>query len=311
MTTTTEANPQDFANYDLNQMPENGVFGLGGGVLLDMAQGFGYTGFGEQPTEEALRKFVGIAGKAKTLQDNVEAVQERLGSNEDATALAIGWIDRSGVMNQLDRSFVSPKPELSTPQHVDTAIITGGVARWMLRRADRLINHVAVPENNPKAANTVGRVVLAAGQRRMAPTEHKLIEDWAHPEEPTEYNFMRYEIVSKLQKAGMHADVIDVDGENGNQVMANTAWRSNIGIADTTLVVSNASAGIQNAGSLRRAARQYSPGFDVSGKRLFVVTDKFALAREGEPAATHQNPMTVLGQLARNALYLHLEQQPS
>jgi len=291
----------DFGNYDLRNMPENGVFGLSDDLLKDMAEGFGYEGFQhlEQPTEASLREFVGVAGKAKTLQDNIARTEEQLGVRGNANEMAIGWVKRAGIMVPMDRSFVHP--EVSTPKQLDMALITGGVARWVLRRADRLI---ALKESGVD----IGRVVLAAGKRDMGAAEHDLVAGWPFRGTPTEQNFMRKIVADKLEVAGIAADVLAIDSQKGDEVMAEVVDRTGL-TGKRTVVVGNTPNGVQNAGALRAAAREADPTYDLRGNQLYVVTDKFPLAEQGQPPATHQNPLTALGQIARNALYLHQQSQ--
>jgi hypothetical protein len=290
----------NFNNYDLNNMPADGVYGLAGGLLPEMAEGLGYD-LGQQPSEEALRGFIEHIGPAKQLQDNIGLVQQRLDTNADAVTLAANWTERSGVLAPVNRSFANP--ELATPGHVELAVITGGVARWMLRRAERLQQHVA-------EGNEVGRVLLVGGERAMKPTEHRQVADWAGSQAPTEGKFMRQVIAPYLRHNNLEVDVIEPATGKGSDLMVAAAWAGGV-INKQVLVVANAPAAVQNAGQLRAAAVRIPKGenYDQSGDQLFVLADGVDVARHGEPAATHQNPLTALGQIARNALALHAEQQ--
>jgi hypothetical protein len=297
---------QTYATYDLTEMPENGVYGLSGGLLPEMARALGYK-LGDQPTEDALRGFIGHVGPAKFLQDNIALVQALLGTTRDATAIAADWADRSKSLTTHHRSFVNP--ELQTPDEVNSAIITGGVARWMLRRANRLVEHLA-------AGNRVEEIILAAGSRTMKASEHPLVAAYiaGNGEGPKESDFMKDVIAPQLRFAVKKYDVavrvVAVDSESGSEVMDRAAFVADLGRRNrTAVVISNAPAGVQNAAQLREAGRGINPAFDRNGDQLFVLTDSIEVARHGEGPATHQNPFTALGQIARNALHIFLEQQ--
>ena len=77
---------------------------------------------------------------------------------------------------------------------------------------------------------------------------------------------------------------------------------------ESVLAISNAPAAIQTAGQFRIAARVIDAGFDKAGDQLFVLADGIDVARGGEGPATHQNPFTALGQVARSALFLYRNQ---
>lgn len=282
---------RNFSNYQLS----DNVYELAGGLLPDMAEALDFD-LGEEPSEDAISRFVGHIGPAKELQENIGLVQQRLGTEASAISLAAGWTERSGVLAPVHRSFANP--EIAVPSEFDTAIITGGVARWMLRRAARIRDLAEVSGQN------FGEVLVAAGTRQMKENEHASVARLAElsGQLPTEADFAEGVIVPRLQAAGLAARAVRIGTSVGDEAMKEVAHA--IQNRDTVLVAANAPAAIQTAGQLRVAAKDNRADFDTTGEQLFVTGDGFPLARHGESAATHQNPYTALGQIARNALFL-------
>lgn len=286
---------RNFADYQLG----DDVYHLGRGLLPEMARVMEYD-LGITPTEEALQGFVGHIGPARWLQDNIEVVRGRLGyygQEKDSVMLAADWTEQSGVMEPVHRSFASP--EITLPGEFDVAVITGGVGRWMLRRAAHLRDLFEV------SGVRMGEAVVAAGTRQMKESEHALVADLAARQGhlPTESEFAHRLIVPRLQVAGIRARALDIGTHVGDEVMKEAAYA--IQNRGTILSVANAPAAIQTAGQLRVALRDLKPDFDASGEQLFVSADAMPVARHGESPATHQNPYTALGQIARNALFVH------
>jgi hypothetical protein len=281
-------------------MPENGVYGLSDKLLHEMANALAYGELGELPTEQALRGFIRHVGPAKLLQDNIDLVRARLRTHRDAVRIAADWTDRSGVLMPMDGSFLNPGQRASEETDV---IITGGVCRWELRRMEELIRQIA-------NGRPIGRVFLVAGSREMAASEHDLVAAYRvrHDDGPTESDVMEGVIAPWLKFIGLDVKVVAVPSGVGNEVMAHAALAADV-VNRTVTVVSNAPAGIQNAAQLRAAARAIDPGYDRNGDQLFVLSAGINVARQGEGPEMHQNPFTALGQIARNALYIHLEQQ--
>lgn len=284
---------RDFATYHL----DDNVHELAGGLLPEMAQTLGYE-LGESPDEASLRGFIGHIGPAMWLQDNIELVQEKLGTTESAKAVAADWVEHSGITEPLYRSFASP--EVTVPTEFDAAFMTGGVARWMLRRAAHLRNLTEVSEVS------VSDVVVAAGTREMKESEHSEVRELAKVfgRLPTEAEFAQTRIVPMLRSSGISARAVAVESGVGDEVMQSVV--EEMDDKGSILAIGNAPAGIQVAGQFRVAARKENAGFDADGSRLFVASDAMPVSRYAESAATHQNPYTALGQVARSALILHL-----
>lgn len=261
------------------------VYDIGNGVVPEMAKAFGYD-LTSQPEEGNLGELIGKIGPAKTLQDNIGKVQAVLGVTDAAREIAIDWVDRSGLLIPVERSYINPDQKV--PPSVDKAVISGGVRNWMQRRADLLI----------KASDhiTPHRIVLVAGNRIMNQSEGSDVA-----EAMTEANYLEKIIAAKLQNIGKFAliDVVKVESGVGDEVMDKVARA--VGSTAVSLVISNAGAWVQNAGQFRRAQQRVGGEYDSDGTQLFVMSDEFPLARENELASTHQNPYTALGQIARNA----------
>jgi hypothetical protein len=286
------ASERDFSNYQLGDNP----YELAAGLLPDMARALDYD-LGVVPSEDALSNFIGHIGPAKELQQNIGLVQERLASDDDALTLAANWTERSGIVSPIHRSFKST--EVAVPSEFDTAVITGGVARWMLRRAAQLRDLSDVSELR------FGEVLVGAGIREMKESEHSTVARLAelNGRLPTEADFAEEVIVPHLQAAGLRARAVRFDTRVGDEVVKDLA--NTIQNRATVLVAANAPAALQTAGQLRVAMRDIRPDFDTQGEQLFVSSDAIPVARHGESAATHQNPYTALGQIARNALFLY------
>ncbi len=300
----------DFGNYrleDIARNPERGVYDLADGLLPEMAHAMGYE-LSEVPTTETLQGFIGHIGPAKTLQDNFSLVQERLATQADATTIAADWVDRSGSLLTLGRSFrgrlvASAQPLL--PRRLDSAVFNTAVGRWQERRARKLID---LAEQGKK----VGRVIILAGNRTMGENEHPEVAKMANAdgELPTEARFAAAYIADMLKAndvAPVH--VVPVESSVGDEIFKQGISLRGHLLNDAVLAVGNAPATIQVAGQFRKAARSIKPGFDDAGLQLFMAGDTIEVARHGESPATHQNPFTALGQIARNALVLHQEAQ--
>lgn len=284
----------NFANYRLG--PELDVFRLADGLLYEIADVADLDPPGTfAATEAKLEELVFRVGPERELQKNIEHIREMLGEN--ATEQMADWIDRSGVMTPVERGFMHNK---SVPEQVDSLVWGGGVANWMLRR-------MAMTQRfDPEA---FGKLYLPMSTRKMKDTEHQLVAQYKkeHNRQPTEYDFAMRFVRPILIHGGIQPaqiEVVDTQESDGDEVLK-TFLHGNRQLFDSTVVVvANAPNAIQAAGQLRVAARSLDPTFDSTGDQLFMVSDSFPLARAGEKPATHQNPATALGQLARNALFL-------
>lgn len=281
----------DFANYELTA--DLDVHDLAGGLIRTVATAAGYE-LSETPDAANLGLLIGRVGPDKELQQNIGTVREALGGQ--ATGLIADWIELSGIMQPVERSFMHDTP---LPEETDALIWGGGVVNWMLRRA-------AVAQRfDPER---VGRIYLPMGNRVTKPSEHQLVATHArkHGRAPKEYEFARAYLLGGLTLAGFEPKpkVVPVATGDGDAVLRTFFGREPQLLDGTITVAANAPNAIQAAGQLRVAARSVDPHFDSGGDQLFMASDSFPLARHGEPAKTNQNPETALGQLVRNALFL-------
>ena len=284
----------DFSNYNLATLKRtpDGVYGLAGGLIREIAEAFSFE-LPDVPTEQSLFGLVGAVGPHKTLQDNIQHVQDVLGAN--AVVTTANWLDASGVMLATSGAFSAPGTPL--PDRIDAVVWTGGVANWQLRRRN------LTERLNPE---TVGEVILVMGNRLMAASEHPLVATFIKRagRQPTEYEFCEDYIVHVLEAADFSVTLQPIESQNGDDV-CETAFRQNSDLLDgTVLTVGNAPNLIQGAGQLRAAAQKVDPSFDQNGDQLFMTGDFFPIARKDEPKDTHQNPLSGIGQIARNAAFI-------
>ncbi|HEY5667693.1 MAG TPA: hypothetical protein VIR03_00855 [Candidatus Saccharimonadales bacterium] len=278
-----------FANYSPVEHGLDGIYRIGAteehpdGVAHEMATAFGYNL--DVPDDG----FVDAIGSANELERNIAAVQEALGTDDDAVTLTRGWAARSGLLVPVARTFATA--EAIGQGSISRAVVTGGVRNWMVRRAERL--EELAQEHEVKG------VLLAAGSRPMKTSEGPDAEEGM-----TEATYMRDVIAPRLGKLGVPTDVLCIDSGKGSDVMLATALalRDRVDLEqDRIAVVSNAGAWVQNAGQLRRGIQSVTAGrFDASGEQLVVVSDRFELGNGTEPTTTHQNPLSATGQIARN-----------
>ncbi len=283
-------------NFNTYELGDN-VYQLANGLLQEITEVAGYD-ISTDPTESELRGLVAKLGPDKELQQNISTVETVLGKNSDE--IITGWIERSGMMLPLDRRFSLNQP---SPEFVDSAVFSGGVANWMLRRGEVLKR--LDPEK-------VGEVVLSMGNRKMGLGEHQLVTTWAKSHDgqrPTEAEFAREYIVGSLALSGFQTEIFAVDSGNGDEVL-DVLFSERPALVDKAIaVIGNAPNAIQAAGQLRLAGRRAHSKFDDEGEQVSMLSDSFPIANHGELPAFAQNPKTALGQLARNALILFNNQQ--
>jgi len=268
-----------FINFEIGN---DSVLEIGGGVVPEMAQAFGYE-LPDTPDVDNLGGLIAAVGPAKELQENIGLVQEKLGTDNDAVGIATDWVERTGLLLPVSRSYMDAETDAEL-RNYDVAVITGGVRNWMMRRAERLLPDLG----------GVSRVALVAGNRPMKTAEGPDVEEGM-----TEAEYMGSVISNVLAGSGVDVELVPVESQVGDEIMDVAAER--IDATENVLVSSNAGAWVQNAGQLRRALRSMHDGFDETGNQLFVVSDYFPVGTGKESTSTHQNPFTALGQIARNA----------
>lgn len=283
-----------FETFDL----QNNVTDLSHGLLLEMAEALRFD-IGENPDQQKLYEFAGHIGPAKELQDNIAIVQKILGSDRDATSIAADWLERSGMMQPLDRPFV--EPGIDRPEKIDTVMFSGGVANWILRRTS--VVEWLNPEN-------VGQVIIPAGERQMGNGEHQLVatlnrymleQHGGNASPITETEFAYAIAADRLETAGFDVDLHHFASSNGDEILSDTFAKRPELLSGNILIAGNAPNAIQAAGQIRLAALKADKTFDSNGDQLFMLSDSVPIARRGEGKNTHQNPFSALGQIARNA----------
>lgn len=284
--------PTDFSTFSISALAESpdDLWSLGGGVLVDLANHFGFPT--KTPTVELMSEFVRTVGANKELQLNIAGSKQALGAEAYATATDL--LERSGIMRPLNRSFLDPS--LTLP-HEYMTVITGGVANWMLRRAN-VANSLSAAKNH--------RLFLAMGSREMKLAEHPRVQVLADQLRrlPTEYDFASHFLVPDLERSGYHAKAVNTECAAGDEVLEAFFAAEPLLLYRELLVIGNAPSAIQSAGQLRIAARKMHSDFDSDGTQLFVRSDAFTVGRMGDSPAVSQNPISGLGALARAALFL-------
>lgn len=297
-----------FASYRPDRDGLEGIYEIGAteerpeGVLHEISATFGHE-LTPTPDAENIGELINAVFRDKELQKNIGRAQEVLGTDDNAVAIARGWVERSGLLIPVERTYITAADipeeaaeeyETSGRPYFKVAAMSGGVRNWMMRRIDRL-------EELHRTVG-IGSVLLAAGHRPMSTGEGPDVEEGM-----VEYNYMEQVIMPRVQQLGLWAVLAPAETRNGDEVMAEGAHvlvneQMMDFTADRLAVVSNAGAWVQNGGQIRRAVRSViRPDFDNHGNQLFAVSDEFPLGTGTEPTATHQNPFSALGQIARNA----------
>jgi hypothetical protein len=296
----------NFADYELDRIARDtrGVYGLAEGLIPEIARVTGFSPDYRFPTEGDLRGLIGHVAPNKLLATNVDQTTSVI-EHPDPEALAADWAERSGALEPMERSFADPN--VAVPEVVNVALVAGGVARFICRRANSLGRYVN------RRDRTVERAVFAFGSREMDDQEHEDViglRRMLH-RQPTEADFGKHIIVPELHQAtGVDAQLLAVHSSIGDEVMRAAIDAHPVLVTGRTLVVGNAPSVVQTAGQFRRAARlSRGPNYDANGGQVTMLADGIPVARNGEGPETHQNPITFVGQVARLALALHLEEQ--
>ncbi len=289
----------DFSNYELGEIAEHefGVYQLADELIPEMAETLELDITG-RPVQETLGNFIGKFAPDKELQKNISLVQDRISVDE-----AADWVERSGVLKPIARAF---RDETGLPEKFGRAVLTGGVANWILRRS------TVLEQIDPARIYTVW---LVAGDRKMSDNEHQLVK--SHRErfawnnvETTEYKFMKKFVLPRLTDAWFNVRDFHAEGQTKGSAVLDD-WAKFITTIDSAarkskfLVPANAPASIQTAATIREALQKLDPTFDMAAEpQLYMISDTIPVARHGEGTATHQNPYSALGQILRSAKYL-------
>lgn len=245
---------------------------IGGGVVYEIAEKFKVSG--DVTSIEGLDNLIAKASPKPTLQENIAHAKEALGP--EAIDIARDWVQRTGLLEPVERSFMDAEAPL--PISFTLAVIAGGVANVMNRRANALLNF----------DGKVEQVLMLGGKGRSGFGEL------------TQSEYLGLRIRTVLINAGFEPVVNKpVNSESGNEVM-----KAGVGLVPESgpiLIAGNPGNWLQVASQFRRAMRQTYPDFDQNGERLFVVSDTIELGETGmEPTSTHQNPLSAIGAITRN-----------
>jgi hypothetical protein len=297
MYASTPEAPLTFANFNVVFADPADIYKIGAteesrwrGVLPEMAEAFGHT-LATEPNEANLLELKKTVGQAKTLQDNIPGVQKHLGRDANAVARAQDWVTRTGFLEPVSRSYIHPDIGLPEDRNY-MAMMTDGTANWMDWRAEML---VSLAERMDYAAPTI----LVAGNDLMCVAENprKVGKDM------TRADYMRDHVQTYLGRRGIVAMVVAPQTDVGDRVMdAGTLALKKVGHSGAVVMASNGGAWSMNVGQMRRALmRADAPNY------LFAVTEERVKLGDGtQPASTHQNPFSALGQIVRNHLELYL-----
>lgn len=270
-----------FGEFRIGQHVIEDIAGVNGSVLAELSKVFDAQSESGGWTVEELGALIGKIGPAKTLQDNIPAISAVL-PEADGKQLAIEWVKSTGLLEPVFRNFDNPQEAL--PGQFETAVITGGVRNWMMRRAKLLV------ETSEQTA--VSEVLLVAGARQMGVSEGSDVT-----EGDTEATYMARVIRPMLEDAGLSVRMCTPETTNGEEIAAIVAQEVGAG---NILVICNAGNWVQNGGQIRRA---------IGSDSVFVVSDKFPIAENNEPPSVAQNPFTALGIIARNLKELKTHQK--
>lgn len=285
------------ANFNITQHTPADLYAIGRteqhpqGVIEEMATAFGHE-LTPSPTVENIGGLIARVGAAKELQENIQGVQQVLGTDKDAVTIAQGWVKRAGLLVPVARSYMTGEV-LQPGQEIDMALFTTGVARWIDRRA-KVVEQL-------HETNGIKEVVVGAGKRVMKASEKPgVVRDGMR-----EVDYVEEVVAPKLRKEGIDVTVVYADSEKGDEVAAAAAVevkRQLGGTAVGKLVVASNAGAWPQVGQLRCAHRDpnaLGANFDQSGQQLYVVSDTIALGTGKEPPDKAQNPFSALGLVPR------------
>lgn len=287
-----------FANFDMLGAQRSDIYDIGAGgpwpgVIRELAHVFGHD-LTPEPDADNLGRLIEKVGPETELQQNVAYVQDILGSEPAAMALAREWVRRSGLLRQVRRSFMSPGIEL--PRRNGMAVIFGGSRPSM----DACVQTL---QKLREQGYSFGLNLFAGGNRPITVQENA--EQFLHGK--AEYDYL--DMLSKT--LGSTTMILAVDSSIGEAVTERVASSINLEMyvrrstqQGSVVAISSAGAWVQRAGQLRRTMGRLFPqrNFDEQGGQLFVATDATELGVTGdEPLPPFMNPFRALGQIVRNA----------
>lgn len=272
-----------FANYSIETHGPDGIYAIGAapgqvGTVPALAKAFGHE-ISPQPTANNLSGLIAKVGSAMQLQQNIPRVQEVLGTDKDAVALARSWVEDSGLLVPVDRMFNTNE---QTAGGTDIAVMTDGVVNWMNRRAVRAVE-LAVKGGIQTLIMVGGTLAVRAATGEMM----------------TAAQYQRRILKPRVEAWGIQVEVVEVDSGDGEVLAAAAADKIAVLAGEDEpdiTVVGNAGNWVQNAGTILRAMQAKDIAPDVR-----VVCDPMPNGDTSQQPLTHQNPFSALGQVARNA----------
>ncbi len=279
---------RDFSNFELQT---DSVYSLADNLISELADRFAID-HGAEPTVEVLGELVGKLGKNEVLRAN-EPVQA-LSPTEMAD-----YLDQSGVQKALNRSLWTPQLR-ATPRKLDGYVLTGAVANWQDRAANKLASY-----------GTKAPVYIFAGERIMDSVTEKpnpnvkaVFETFKRY--PTEAEYAAGVVQRKLVERGFDVLPSTYAGTKGETLAIDFFDRNPHLLDGRIAAVRVANAGIQLAVQLRHAARAIRPDFDSdpSNPQMFVMTDSLPVSRSQKQDAKplrYQKAQTGLRQVAVTA----------
>jgi hypothetical protein len=293
----------NLADYDLTTLAQlrhgedQGVNALAGGLLSEMAEAFGCP-LHVVPIESEIRTLISVVAPSKELQANGRDVVTVIGRGNEAAAriIATGWLERSGIMEAVKRSFVRPATG-GLPECIDYVVLRDGTPNWMLRRQQLALRL------SPYRVDTV---VLLAGNDTMKLDDHELVRTWyrEHGEQlPTRQQFADKHIAPGLRDAGFKVRPLWVESDKGRDHAMAFAEAYPDARTKTVLVAGNAGEAIQGTGQFRNYVGEKLSGFDRDITQLWMMSDSFPIATRADQSKDfYQNPLTGIGNIPRAAL---------
>jgi hypothetical protein len=271
----------------------SGIYLIGGnhhymsGVIPEIAEVYRHK-LPSTPTEENLDELADKIGTGDDMPAAIDKFQNIVGINHDAVSVARGWVNDSGLLIPVERSFFSNE---APSRNIELAVMSGGMRHLMDRRAKRL--------ETLMTEHRINKILLVAGNRPMQPAEGRDVESM------TEGSYMRQVVAEHLMALGLHMKVLETDSSEDEDIMFRGVEVANDMIdleRARVAIVSNAGYWPQDAGMFRRLAiENIDPSFDIDGGQVFAVSDEIPLGTGIEPDKTYQNPFKAAGLIVRNA----------
>ena len=266
-----------FGNYDLDRVADAGLEGFGNDVLPEMGRTFGVE-ISERPRREEEEQQIRHLASVVSIGKMVDAHT----SIDDARETAADWVERSGLLLPVDRSFWKPNQPCSASQNT-RVIMTGGGATEQDEFVDML---------SRRSGFQRGLVWLLTSGRELSdpddsqnPRVQSLIEQRGSV--PTEGSYAHEFTVPRLLDVHYPTDKVSVvhqEGATGQEHLINGLVERSRGFEGGAKTVFVAPPGrvITLAAAYRQAARRLNGLYDAQSGR----PQAFMLANGAIPART-------------------------